>query len=338
MPQPTRRTVLKEIGRASMALPAASWVRRALGQPAHDGLLPPTPAMRPETDPIAPEIKSIVAHAQRDELVDEHKIHVMLLREMIDDCVRTVTGAARAADGWRRLLHADDVIGIKFNQVGFERLQTSDLMAEQLVTSLGEAGFAPERIMLIEAPESLARRLRTRPRVFGFSGPEIDFGSGKEQLSAVLQEVTAIINVPFLKTHNIAGMTGCLKNLSHSLIRHPSRYHANGCAPFVADIVGLEPIRTRLRLNIINAVRAVYRKGPDVLDDNVWNHCGLIASTDPVAADAVGIDVVNDHRALVGLPPVGNAHGQVAHVQDAAEKGIGTDDQDYIDLQTFATQ
>lgn len=284
----------------------------------------------PNTGPVDADEKSIVAHVRRPEVIDGSRLHETLLGEMIEEGLRIVTGRASGAEAWQSLIKPDDIIGVKFNHVGFDELATSVVLATRLVESLKNAGFPPERILLIEVPERLGRTLKTRPPVFGWSGAPVSFGSGAEELSAVLQEVTALINVPFLKTHNIAGMTGCLKNLSHALVRHPARYHANGCAPYVGDIVALPAIRSKLKVNLVNALRAVYRGGPAVEPEGMWTHAGLIVSTDPVAADAVGLDVINDRRAQAKLPPVGDSEGHVPHVRAAAQRGLGTDDQDYI--------
>ena len=172
--------------------------------------------------------------------------------------------------------------------------------------------------MLIEVPTSLAAKLGTRPEIHDWSGGEVSFGTGSDELSAVLQEVTAIINVPFLKTHNIAGVTGCLKNLSHALVRRPGRYHDQACAPYVGNIVALPQIRSKLRLNIVNAIRALFNGGPHVRPEGIWNHSALIISRDPVAADAVGLDIINDERAPTRPGQIGNKAGQIPHIHVAA--------------------
>jgi uncharacterized Fe-S center protein len=64
----------------------------------------------------------------------------------------------------------------------------------------------------------------------------------------------------------------------------------------------------------------------------MWNHAGLIVSKDPVAADAVGLDIINDERSRRSLPQIGNGAGQIPHIHAAAKLGLGTDDQDYIVL------
>jgi hypothetical protein len=295
----------------------------------------PELASRPSTGVIDPTLKSVVAHIRAPLAIDGLTIHPRLPRDMVEEGLRMMTGKDQIADAWHSFLKPDDVIGIKFNQVGFESLATAAPLARHLVESLGAAGFAPERIMLVEVPPKLAHALKTRPAVIGWSGEAVSFGSGQERLSAVLQEVTALINVPFLKTHNIAGMTGCLKNLSHALVHRPGRYHANACAPFVGDILSLPQIRSKLRLHIVNALRAVYRGGPDAAPDNIWPHSGILISQDPVAADQLGIDIINEQRAIAKLPRIGDADAHIPHVHHAAQRGLGTDDQDYIELMTL---
>lgn len=333
MPVENRRTFLKRVGQAGLAAAAERLLTgRALGAAQDTAATLPILQTRPDTGPIGTFLKSTVVHIRRPEVVDRQTIHPPLLREMIEESIRVVTDTLRPADAWNKLLRTDDVIGIKFNHVGAKELDSTDLMAAQLVASLADAGFPPDRIMLIEAPSGVSKDLGTRPEVHGWSGGEVPFDGGSEELAAVLQEVTALINVPFLKTHNIAGATGCLKNLSHALIRRPGRYHDQACAPYVGNIVALPQIRSKLRLNIVNAIRALYKGGPNVHPDGMWNHAGLIVSRDPVAADAVGVEVINDRRSRLGLAAIGNSSGHVPHIHAAAKLGLGTDDQDYIEL------
>lgn len=292
----------------------------------------PAIGSRPSTEPIAESAKSTVVHIRADEVLSGRQVHPSLAGEMIEEALRTLTGKNKPADAWHAVLKSDDRIAIKFNRVGSEVLGTNAPLAVQLVASLGRAGFAPDRVMLIEAPPEVCRELKTKPAVGGWSGGEVNFSSGSEQLAAYLQEVTAIINVPLLKTHNLAGMTGCLKNLSHSLIRRPARYHRNGCAPYVGDILALPQIRSKLRLHIVNALRAAFDGGPEPRLAGTWAHAGVLVSRDPVAADSIGLTLLNEQRALAGLPQIGDALGRIPHLHAAAQRGLGTDDDDYINL------
>ncbi len=329
----TRRAFLKRIGGAAAAGALAGTVHGRRSAKAAD--VPaelPVPASRPTTPSIPESAKSIVAHVRYDEVIEGRKVHEKLLREMIEDGIRIATVASSAGEAWNALLRPDDVVGIKFNQVGAEGLETTTPFARELVASLKDAGVSPERIVLIEAPPQLERELGTRARVFGWGNEEVSFGSGAERLASVLDQVTAIVNVPFLKTHNIAGMTGCLKNLSHALIRRPGRYHDHACTPYIGDIVALPQIRSKVRIHIVNALRAVYDGGPVPRAADVWGHGGVIVSKDPVAADSVGLDIINERRQLAGLGSVGDGLNGLPYIRAAAERKLGTDDQDYIEL------
>jgi hypothetical protein len=292
----------------------------------------PALTSRPTTEQIHPLLKSIVADIRAARVMPDATINGELLGEVIDEGVRLAARRASAAEGWNAILKPDDVIAIKFNRIGQDALNTTAPFATQIVESLKRADIAPSRIMLVEVPDRLTAELGTRLCPAGFSGPKVSFGSGEDQLAAVLQEATAIINVPFLKTHNIAGMTCCLKNLSHALIRQPRLCHDNGCNPFVGDILALPQIQPKLKLHVVNALRAVFDGGPMPQRTSIWKHSGILVGTDPVAVDAVAADILNERRALLKLPLIGNREGQIGYVHAAAGKGLGTDDQDYISI------
>lgn len=337
----TRREFLTRIAGCAVAADLCGRLARA-------GQDMPELVERPSTGWIKSSEKSIVAHVRSEHVIPNGKVHDLLLADMIEEGLLAITGTDRPRDAWHKLLKKNDVVGIKFNQVGAALLATTQAMARQLVRSLVQtAEIEPGRIMLIEVDtvtrqavesalsDELGVEVKTRPPVFGFAGPETSFGSGSEQLAALLQDVTALINVPFIKTHNIAGMTGCLKNLSHALVRRPARYHGNQCAPYVGDILALPQIRSRMRLHVANALRIVFDGGPDPARDTVFEHRSLLISTDPVAVDAVGTDLINEHRTSIKRPPIGDALGRIAHLHAAARRGLGTDDQDYIDLKNL---
>lgn len=330
----SRREFLEQAGRTAAACAASTLLGRTLhAAPNGSPTTLPALASRPSSIQIDPQLRSIVADVRAREVVADTVIHETLLREMIDEAVRLAANAANPGEGWNKLIKSDEVIGIKFNEIGRETLATTEPFGTQLIESLKRAGFAPDRIILIEAPPRLVRELKTKPCPVGFSGAKVAFGSGEDELAAVLQEVGAIINVPFAKTHNIAQMTCCLKNLSHALIRRPKLCHANSCSPFVGDILSLPQIRPKLRIHIVNALRAVFDGGPLSSAEGIWRHSGILVSTDPVAADQVAIDILNEERARRGLPAIGDREGHVPHVRAAALRGLGTDDQDYISLQ-----
>jgi len=328
----TRRLFLKRIGGAAM-LAAAGRGLGATSRPAEDETHPlPHLTTVPGGGPIPESAKSIVVDSRNPMILAGPQIHEAALASTIAEAVRLATGRDSADEAWRKLFRPDDVIGLKFDEVGYEKLNTTDTFAEQLVRLLERAGFRRDRIVLIDAPEALAVRLKTQPRAFGWEEADTSFGSGSERQAKVLRQVTALINVPFLKTDNISGIAGALRNTSLPFVRRQARYFGGGGSPFIADIAALPQIRSKLRVHIVNGLRAVFDKGPDVYPECVWLHAGILVSTDPVAVDSVALDVINARRAEAKLSPLGDSKGRLPHIHAAALRRLGTDDQDYIRL------
>jgi len=266
---------------------------------------------------------SRVVQARSDAVIGSRGIHGGVLLDLLHLALGRLTGK-QPTEAWAEFLRPDDVVALKFNHTGADALATADPMLRALVQSLEQAGFAAEKLVAIEvAPAVCAVTGTAEPRA-GWSAEQIDFGSGRDQLAAWLDQVTAIINVPFLKTHNLCGMTGCLKNLSHAVVKHPARYHAGGCSPFIADIVALPAVRGKLRLHLVNALRIVFEGGPEAREDCIWDAGMLLAGTDPVALDAIGLQTIDQVRAAVSLPPVAGNQGPPAYLEAAADRGLGT--------------
>lgn len=326
----SRRQFLLGAGRLAAGGAAGTRALAALAAPAADA-----PDTQPSTGPTATAPTtassggSLVVQVRSDDVVRENLVRIDMLTEMLSRSVCGLTGTARIEDAWRSILRPDDVIGVKFNRVGSRELATTPLLARVLVRSLVAAGFKPPNIILMEVPRSVEKQLGTTPAPTGWSARAVDFGSGKDCFAEVLDKITALINVPFLKSHNIAGMSGCLKNLSHALVRSPARYHGNRCSPFTADIVAAEPIRPKLRLHLINALRAVFDKGPTPSLETIWPAGTLFASFDPVAADTVGLEMLNHQRDAHGLPGLDDDQ-RIPSLDDAQRRGLGTASWDQI--------
>jgi len=269
----------------------------------------------------SPEID--VVQVTSDHVVRGRQVHHAVMSELLDLSLRGLTGAATAADAWRSILRPDDVVGIKFNSSAAETLGVSEPFAEALVHSLFDAGFAGDQIVPIELPEYVVKRLGVKSPDRRWQVNQVDFGSGQDQLAGVLDQVTAIVNVPFLKTHNIAGVTCSLKNLSHGLIKHPARYHGSHCSPYIGDIVSLPQIRDKLRLNLVNALRIVFDGGPEARDDCTWDSGIILAGVNPASVDSFGLELINSQRTILGLAAVDDPVIKSAYLMAAEKRGLG---------------
>jgi len=306
--RPTRRRFLG----TTLAVASASVVARVVAGDPESKLL--MPAGIPQ---------SRVVRTRSAEVVVGATVHGTLLKEMIASAVVVLTGTESVREAWQSMFSSDDVIGIKFNRSGSTHVGTSPAMAAALLDSLIDAGWQPRQLVCIEAPDGIEQEFGTTPAIPGYDPVETDFGSGRDHLAAVLDQVTAIINVPFLKTHNIAGLTCAMKNLSHGLIKHPARFHRNGCSPFIADIVSLPKIRSKLRLCLVDALRVVYDGGPVPIANTISAEGTVLASTDPVAADSVGLTILNEIRIKAILPALAMSAEEIRHLAAAHRRGLG---------------
>lgn len=277
---------------------------------------------------------SSVVMAQDEHLVPARIVQKGLLKTYLNRVIAEVAGEKEAGAAWHRLLSEDDRILIKFNRSMATLLGTTDVMAEVLVASLTSAGFDPARIILLEVEPEIREKTKTKEPDHRWQGKIVEFGaSGRDSFRADVDWCTAIINVPFLKTHHRAVMTGCLKNLSHGLIRHPARFHDDGCAPAISEINASEPLRSRLKLNIVNGLRLNYAGGADGSENEISNAGLLLAGVDPVGCDSIGFRQINRVRSGRGLGPILPGPTLPRQLTLAESLGVGIANPERIELQ-----
>ncbi len=278
--------------------------------------------------------KSRVVHIVDQRLLPVRIVQRSLLKDHLAQGLLALTGASAVDEAWHRILRPDDVVLLKFNQSGARQLGTAPPVAAELVESLVSAGWNPQRLVLLEAGDDLPPLPRTREPDLRWQGVRVQFGrSGSDSFLAALEEATAIINVPFLKTHHLAVMTACLKNLSHGLIRHPARFHGNGCDPAIGEIAASPPIREKLRLNVVNALRVPFDLGPEAGEPEIATAGALLLGRDPVACDAVGFSILNEIRALREMRPLLPGSRVPPQLATAARLGAGRFDAEFIEVQ-----
>jgi hypothetical protein len=242
----------------------------------------------------------------------------LVFEEMIDAGVRRLTGEPTAALSWRRILGAPERIAVKFNSVGARELDTNNALALTLVDRLEAAGFQRRAITLVEVPEYVIERAGCQKAASGWDG-SVEVGDGREPLARYWSEADAVINVALLKTHKIAGMSCSLKNLSHAIIQHPARFHANGCSPYVGQIVRQPVVAEKLKLNLVNALRLVIRNGPEAATEDIVDYGALIFGFDPLATDQIGWSTLAIERHQRGMP----GEIEVPYLVSAAVGGVG---------------
>ena len=328
----TRRDVL----RAAAAAGTAAFVARA----AAFAPVPPPPDSAPTSRPAAAPAerpwwlsaqprRSRVAEITSDEVFEQQMVNPAVLRRMLDAGLAAAVGLPTAAAAWRQVLGPAQRILLKFNHVGGSVIGTNEALAQAMAASLADAGYAAERLVLAEVPSPTTSAAGARRPVPGWGGG-LPLGEATEEMAAAFLEADAAISVGQLKTHGLAGMSGVMKNLAYGIIRRPGRYHANGCSPFVGQIIGHTEVSRRLRLCVLSALRVLVRGGPEAFEDDLYPSRTLLFGIDPVAVDVVGLDHLLFARRKVGeTDPV-----RVPHLAAAAAAGIGRGDS--LDIERVA--
>lgn len=240
------------------------------------------------------------------------------LRDMISDIVMRLTGEPSTERAWQNILRDAQRIVLKFNGVGANLLTTNDAFARILVSRLAIAGYKPETVALLEVPDYMASELGTRKPAEGWD-QRIEVDHKRSQFARWLTEADAIINIGFIKTHIIAGMSCTLKNLAFAAIRNPAMYHDRGCAPHVIEIMTKPEITGRLRLNIANGLQVVVRGGPEAEPDSVVSCGTLIVGYDPVAVDMMALQLLMGERRRAGL----SDNVEVGYLREATRLNVG---------------
>jgi len=198
---------------------------------------------------------------------------------------------------------------------------------ERTNRELEEAGYK------LNASSFGRRCLGTDSNGIGYSNEFYSAGEVNSLVSNILlRMVNHHINLPILKDHSIAGLSGCLKNM-FGVIHNPNKYHGNNCNPYAAYVSQLEPVKTKHRLAIIDASRVQYNLGPGYDSRYIENYGGVILSIDPVAADRIGLEIVETLRRNNKLPSLKETGRPADYLFTAGQYGFGVADLQKIDLE-----
>ena len=266
--------------------------------------------------------------------------------EVLDRAIRAATGESDARDAWRSVFGARDTIGIKVNCLAGARLSTPPSGALALADRLVRAGFAPEKIVIFERTRRELLRAGYTPNMGGgevqcIATDELP-GRGYEpeptlagQVGSCLSQVltrrcTALVSFGVVKDHDLSGVSVSMKNL-FGVIHNPNKYHDNQCDPYIADVLSLPPVRSKLKLAVADATLAQCHGGPAYKPAFAWNADRVLLSADPVALDAVAARMIEDERRARGLPTLEEAGRPPRWLATAASRDMGNSDPDRID-------
>jgi len=258
-------------------------------------------------------------------------VHTASIRAMLDSGITKLAGLTDPNQAWRCFIHNDDIIALKFNNIGGAEIGVNFELAKCLLARLEDFGFKRQQFMVVGIDRWNAQEEGTRAWKYGWQEKAVNFGSACDHLARWLDEVTAIINLPNIMDDNIIQLRGALANLSLPLLKSPARLYINRGDPFIAEIYDLPQIRGKVRLHIGNGLRILYYGGPTVRQRYIRENRTLIFSRDPVALDRAVLELIIRARRDQILPENAPIALSVPYLDTAYAMGIGYNDLNFID-------
>lgn len=291
---------------------------------------------RPAPDPGMPgPYRGRVVSLQSERVIDaeSERVDTDVLREMMAQGMRALTGDRDPRDSWARLFGPSDTVGIKVNCSGAPGIMSTPEVVAEIVRNLNTVGVKPGSIWIYErfrgqmdaagyqrytppgvhieaAEDRRGELLRYDPYTY----VEINFFGEEDTRSNLVRLVserfTKIVNVPNMKDHGASGVTGCLKNIAYGDFSNVARSHRDSkthTRTFIGTLASVEPLRSRTVLQVMDGLRGVWHGGPFSPTRHFrFYPKRMMFGTDPVAIDRLLIDIIDEKRKAEGAVSVWN--------------------------------
>lgn len=266
-----------------------------------------------------------------------------VFRAMLDEGLKAIADGKTPEEFMRGKFSADDRVAIKVNNFGFKGHRGPQL-AQAICERLQSAGVIPENVVVYENSDGMLKDARYKInhdgpgfRCYGndYTGhmeKTIKTGITEARYTKILEKCTALINMPSLKAHNMAGITICMKN-HYGSVDNPRQFHGESgeCDPHIANINTADIIKNKTRLAVCDATKVLFAGGPEWLGQYTADFNGILVSTDVVALDAIGNKIIKKFRKDSGLKQL-PWNPEPKQLKTAQKNGIGVADLTKIDF------
>ena len=305
-----------------------------------------------ETVRLTPVVEAIGKAVWENDQLNEDAVS-----ELMDQAMMKLTGRSSAKEAWRDIVLPDDVVGIKINPLAGPELSTHSIIVDKIIDGLYGAGVLRKQIIIwdrfqehllnagypIKQDESDVRTFASDTEGIGYDD-EVFYESEKDSVARrenestrsrysriVTEQVDVLINVPVLKHHAMAGVSGCLKNLAFGSVDNTRRFHGKPiyCNPAIGEILEHKVLKDKLTLNIVDGLLASFDRGPTYHAESTWKYGSLFIGADPVVLDVLVLQTVNQKREEMALDSVSKFAN---HINTASSLGLGTNTLDQADL------
>jgi hypothetical protein len=218
------------------------------------------------------------------------RFNARVIEQMLDEAIVALLDAKDPAEAFGMLIKPGETVGIKSNVWSY-----------------------------LPTPAEVEQYLKRRVIEAGVNESDVGIDDHNVKQNPIFQKSTSLINVRPIRTHYLAGMSGCIKNYI-MFASSQSALHPNSCADLGSNFN-------------LPQVKGKTRRGPHHFSRRyVWDYNGILMSQDPVSVDTIGLELIKaKRRKELGmakeLPPVPK------HIKLADTKyGIGVGDLNHIEL------
>lgn len=258
------------------------------------------------------------------------------VRTMVDRGMLALTGKSNVVEAWRQFVSTQDVVGLKvFSAPGPDTGTRREVVAA-VVEGLLQAQVPATHIVVWDKSlqdlraagfEELVARYGIRLRGSSAAGydekafyesqllgqliyGEAEFGLDNQEVGRksfvsklITKELTKIVNLPPMRNHNRAGVSGNLYSLTTGSVDNTFRFETSQerLTTAVPEIYALPELFDRVVLNIVDALICQYEGEQRSLLH--YSSClnELRFSTDPVALDVLSLQELERLRQTAGV-------------------------------------
>jgi uncharacterized protein (DUF362 family) len=261
--------------------------------------------------------------------IARNRVSQPIVRQMLKHAMEELTQEKSAQAAWAKFIQPNDIVGVKINPSGAPACCSSPEILREIITSVQTVGVPARNIVVYDRYSyemdigSYQALLPPGVRIVGIQDAFVDasgydpniycaanfFGEWETRsymASIVGEVVTKIINVPTMKDHSAAGVTGALKNLAYGTFNNVARTHRAPYSftnPLIGMMCTVEPLRSKAVLHIMDGMRQVWHGGPLTQVQDFIDQTGiLLVATDPVALDTIELEAIEKKRRERGAP------------------------------------
>jgi uncharacterized protein (DUF362 family) len=281
--------------------------------------------------------KSRVVLIKGKGVLSDNQINIKILSVMLRKGLSLLGQVNNFHEALIQFFTPRDKVGIKINTIAGKKLSTKPQVSLALANLLNQVGIKERNIIIWDRTNKELKGAGYRLnyngsgiRIFGTDTRGINYeynltihrniGSRFSKIQSKL--INKSISLAILKDHGIAGITGVMKNY-FGAIHNPNKYHDTNCDPYIAELSEVGLIKNKNKLSILDGLIVQYHRGPSYHSQWAEKCECFILSTDPVASDFIGWQLIEKIRKKKGLPTLEEEKRKPYYLFTAEKMGLG---------------